>query len=71
MRLGGHAIAAVQAEQVARLEHQRADLVVAAAIALQLIMDRLAAAAAEHGQVQPPAFDPQAGRLINKRVARQ
>jgi hypothetical protein len=37
VRRGEHAVAAVQAEEVARLDHQRADLVIAAAIALQLV----------------------------------
>ena len=64
MRRGQHAVAAVQAEQVARLDHQRADLVVAAAIALQLVEQRMPAAAADHGQLDALALDLQAGRLI-------
>ena len=47
MRLGGDAIAAVQAEQVARFQYQRADLIVAAAIALQLIEQNAFAAATQ------------------------
>ena len=45
MRRGEHAIAAVQPKQVARLDHQRADLVVSAAIALQLVEQFVPAAA--------------------------
>ena len=71
MRRGEHAVAPVQPEQVARLDHQRADLVVSAAIALQLIKNRAPAAAAEHGQLYASPLDLQTRRLVQKRPARQ
>ena len=48
-------VAAVQAEQVARLQHERPNLVVAAILAAELIEKALPAAAAEHRQLEPPA----------------
>ena len=65
VRRGEHAVAAVQAEQVARLDHQRADLVVAAAIALELITQCVAGrgpAASPTGCVFPSLASWAAGR---------
>ena len=71
VRRGEHAVAAVQPEQVARLDHQRADLVVSAAIALQLIKQRVPAAAAEHGQLDALPVDLQTRRLVDEGPAGQ
>ena len=70
-RLAQHAVAAIEAEHVARFRHERAELVVAAAVALQLVDDRLARSPAEGNKLQPPAGDLQIRRVVNERTPRQ
>ena len=65
-RLAQHAIAAIQPEHVARFGHQRPDLVVAAAVAFQLIRNRLPCPAAKRDELQPAAGDLQVGRIVNR-----
>src|SRR5947209_148640 len=71
VRLGADAVTAVQAEQVAALQHQRAELEVAARLELELVEEGGLPAAANHGDLHPllAYLDPRV--VLHQRPRRQ
>ena len=66
-----HAVAAVQPKKVAGLDHQRPDLMIPAAIALQLIAHRVRSPARHQCQLDTVADDGQTRRPMAQRAAGQ
>ena len=70
-RMSEHPEPSMQPEQVARLQHQRADLVIASANALQLILQHHLGAGAEHADPQALALHLEPGIEHIESAARQ
>lgn len=68
---GGGLPAAVKTERVARLEHERADLVVAALVELDLVGKRLPPAATQHRQLEAAAMELDLGWAVNEGMPRE
>ena len=71
VRRRDNAIAPMQAEQIAGLQYERADLPVAPAIALHLIHHGCPSSRCQPGQFQATARDAQIGRVVDQRPPRQ